>query len=271
MPDFMGSDRDVSIIAASKPPKVAGYVTGSGGVCWSLQEWDMFPETQTAHVRIDQSPSLSLFAAGKADVADVESGAATITTFITAAKSRQKDGLRSTIYIAAASANGAHTQIMNAGLINVVDWWIADWNLNQTEAMQRLGTSNVVAVQWASPTSNPNTILPGTKLTLSQANADLSVALEGWFPVQPQATPTAVVPDVRGKRTDAAVAEIKAAGFVAGSHATVAGTVNGQTPGPGERATIGSTIDLSVAPDPAKLSVSLTLVSEDSGKTWSVG
>lgn len=38
----------------------------------------------------------------------------------------------------------------------------------------------IVAVQWASPSSNPDTPLPRSSLTLRQANCDLSVTLDYW-------------------------------------------------------------------------------------------
>jgi hypothetical protein len=54
----------------------------------------------------------------------------------------------------------------------------------QAQADNLLGTRlhghKVVAVQWASPSSNPNTPLPRSSLTLRQANCDLSVTLDYW-------------------------------------------------------------------------------------------
>ena len=56
------------------------------------------------------------------------------------------------------------------------------------------------------------------------------------------------VPNLKGMTTTAAVAKLKSVGLVAGAHATEAGTVNGQTPGPGVSVPKGSKVDLSVAP-----------------------
>ena len=47
------------------------------------------------------------------------------------------------------------------------------------------GPFPVKAVQWASPSSNPGTLVPGTGLTLTQANCDLSVADKSWPSVPP--------------------------------------------------------------------------------------
>jgi hypothetical protein len=62
--------------------------------------------------------------------------------------------------------------------------WLADWSLSRAQADNLLGTRlhghKVVAVQWASPSSNPNTPLPRSSLTLRQANCDLSVTLDYW-------------------------------------------------------------------------------------------
>lgn len=182
MLDFIGSDKNVAQLAALHPKKVAGYVTGSSGILWSLQEWDMFPDDQTGKVRIDQSPGLALFAAGKADVADVETGAGTIDHFITAAiKRRDNLSIKSTIYIQASSVNTAHAKCQAAGILDHVLWWVADWNLTVQEATARLNDT-VVAVQYASPTSNPDTDIPGSHLRLIDVGVDLSVARADWHP-----------------------------------------------------------------------------------------
>jgi len=66
-----------------------------------------------------------------------------------------------------------------------VNLWIADWSLSEAEAVRLLSTSGaypVVAVQWASPASNPNTTVPGGAKTLAEANLDLSITIASWFP-----------------------------------------------------------------------------------------
>src|SRR5215472_48372 len=80
-------------------PKVAGYVTGTGAVPWTATQWASFPHA--GHVRIDQTPGLAVFSAGHADVADVESLAGTVGSFVNAVRARIAAGaaLRwSTIY-----------------------------------------------------------------------------------------------------------------------------------------------------------------------------
>ena len=44
----------------------------------------------------------------------------------------------------------------------------------------RLDGHKIVAVQWASPSSNPDMPLPRSGLTLEQANCDLPVTPDYW-------------------------------------------------------------------------------------------
>jgi len=172
-------------------PKVAGYVTGTSDIAWTAAQWALFP--RAGHVRIDQSPALAAFAAGHADVADVEFLAGTVGSFVNAVRRRIAAGPAerwSTIYgtdstIAAASAalqaGGPH-----GWYYGHVDCWLANWNLNEAEATALIGHLihglTCRAVQWASPTSNPRTIVPGGTVPLSQAQVDLSVAQTTWHP-----------------------------------------------------------------------------------------
>lgn len=64
--------------------------------------------------------------------------------------------------------------ILGPGLGRSVFYRIADWSVSATEAASMLG-GNIYAWQWASPSSNPGTLLPGTGLTLAEAQCDLNV------------------------------------------------------------------------------------------------
>ena len=84
------------------------------------------------------------------------------------------------------ASDGPFTDLMVACAAQHVDvrsvyWREANWDLSRAQALVRLDGLRY-AVQWASPTSNPETLIPGTQTTLSEANLDLNVArLSGTF------------------------------------------------------------------------------------------
>lgn len=167
--------------------KIAGYVTGSGGIAWGDADWARFPHA--SHVRIDQSPDGH--APLQSDVLDVESGAATPAVAVDWIKRRIAAGITwSTIYGGADTLAAVHAALEAAGqhgwYYGHVYAWLANWNLNQTGAAAQIGQQasglTIVAVQWASPASNPHTLVPGTNTTLAAANVDLSETADSWFP-----------------------------------------------------------------------------------------
>lgn len=167
-------------------PKVAGYDTGTPDIDWNEDDWADFPNS--GHVIIDQSykenPGFKNYAEGKANVADVEAGTGSIAEFIDASRQRFKDGRDAWIYGSRATITEAASDLTGKEQART-GAWLADWNLSQSEAETLIGTSiggiRVVAVQWASPSSNPNTIVPGGTMTLKDAQVDLSVTEAGWF------------------------------------------------------------------------------------------
>lgn len=168
--------------------KVAGYVTGSGDIPWTDAEWALFPHA--GHVTINQAPGSSQPFIG--NVKDIETGAGSIADFVAEARIReQQRHWNYAGYVDAADAAACAAACRSAGL-SMVELWIADWRLNRQQAIAQLGTMvngyPVVGIQWASPTSNPDTIVPGSTLTLKEANIDLSVTVASWFP--PPAAPT---------------------------------------------------------------------------------
>lgn len=168
---------DATNIPASIP-KVAGYVTGTPDICWTATDWAHFPSS--GHVRIDQSVALASWAAGAADVADMEMGAATQATVIQAALERKAKGWWSFVYVAEGNYTALQAAVQAAGLTGHVQYWIADWNLDEAQAVAQLG-GDVVAVQYASPSSDPDMLVPGDSHNLAQANADISVTVPSWF------------------------------------------------------------------------------------------
>jgi len=171
----------------AKTPKVGGYTTGILGVEWTAADWAEFPDA--GHNRIDQSDG-GVDPLGS-DTLDIELGAATPEQFVDWVKTRIEHNIKwSTCYggrevlaevQAALDAGGS-----NGWYYGHVNCWLADWSLDQAEATALIGTEisglTCVAVQWASPASNPTTIVPGSTLNLAQANVDLSVALASWRP-----------------------------------------------------------------------------------------
>jgi hypothetical protein len=167
--------------------KVAGYVTGSPDIQWTTADWARFPKA--SKVRIDQAPGGHAFATGGAEVLDVENGAATIANAVAGVLERQKKNEYSTIYISQSNLTALQDALRAAkAVMNRVGFWVANWSLSETEAAAALG-NELVAIQYASPTSNPLTIIPGGTMTLRQANVDLSVTLSSWYP--PPAPPPA--------------------------------------------------------------------------------
>ena len=161
---------------------VMGYVTQAtpeSGIQWADEDWARFP--YAGKMRIDQSGSLSPFATLAADVADIEYGAGTMGAFLTAARERKGRGHDSTLYISYDNFESAVQDVASSGLSSSVLYAIADWSLSLEQASAFIGARNIQLVQWASPTSNPDTLVPGSTKTLAEAKVDLSVKASGWF------------------------------------------------------------------------------------------
>ena len=167
-------------------PKVAGYVTGTSAVLWTPQDWGRFNPVVTGLVRIDQGFTWPP-APASYDVLDVENLAVTAAEVPAAVQARIAAGITWTTIYGSASALAAVAAQLRAAPFGTgwyyghVDCWLADWNLDEAGAAAVLGTPisglTCHAVQWASPSSNPGTALPGSTLTLAQANCDLSVTV----------------------------------------------------------------------------------------------
>jgi hypothetical protein len=169
-------------------PYVGGYVSGSGGIEWTAAQWALFGKSR--HVRIYQSVFENAVPFDAFDVYDMESGAVTPAQAARGVAGRVHAGIDWTTGYGSdgmLAAFASEVQKFGHAVWNGhVNCWLADWNLNEAEAAKLIGTKihgmTCVAVQWASPTSNPNTLLPGTKLTLREANVDLSVVDGTWVP-----------------------------------------------------------------------------------------
>jgi hypothetical protein len=162
-------------------PKVAGYITGTPDIRWTNADWDRFPHS--GKVRINQDGSTDVSEAGVADVADYEPGAFSEAQVLEWVKLRKHSHLACAVYVAASNQASLTNALREAGHTGV-DLWVANWDLSEAEAVNLLTTSGnypVVAVQWASPVSNPNTLVPGSAKTLSEANVDLSITVASWL------------------------------------------------------------------------------------------
>lgn len=203
---------NVASIPASTP-KVAGYTTGKGSaIPWTAADWGRFPHA--GHVRIDQD-ALASDPLGS-DVLDVESGAATPAEVPAWVRTRIAHGITwSTIYGTDAALAQVWGALEAAGphgwFFGHVDVWLADWNLSEAQASALVGTlvhgMTCRAVQWASPTSNPGTLVPGGTLTLAQANVDLSVTEPVWHAYVPPVPPPPVL--VTKAEAEAALATLE--------------------------------------------------------------
>jgi hypothetical protein len=182
----------LSALGSNFPQTIASYVTGDDGVPATAAQFAKIA-ADCGVFRYDQSPSLSDFAAGKADGADIENGAGTIVAAVDAAQQREARNWYSWFYVSNGNLASAREAVTGAKLARV-QFIVADWNFSQAEAQAFLADSandDVSAVQWASPSSNPNTVCPGTSRTLAQLNVDLNVTRAGWFVKASNTTPPA--------------------------------------------------------------------------------
>ncbi len=167
-------------------PKVAGYTTGTADIAWTPEDWARFPDA--GHVRIDQG--LGTFEPLSCDVFDIEAKAITPDQAVQGIRIRIAAGLTwTTIYAGRSSLLEfryalADTSGPDGWYYGHVDAWLGDWNLPRAEAAALIGQElhgiTLRAVQWASPSSNPAALVPGSLLTLREANVDLSVADPAW-------------------------------------------------------------------------------------------
>lgn len=139
-------------------------------------------------VRIDQAPTNALY--GHATVKDGEPGAALNSNIAALAAA----GARFVAYTFEANLGALRQAVNRTGKGANVRYWVAWWDLNEAQALNYLAQHpDVVAIQWNSPSTRPNLIVPGTGLTARQLNVDLSVGrADFWLPqAKPQPKPAA--------------------------------------------------------------------------------
>jgi hypothetical protein len=156
--------------------QVQGYITGDADIRWTSEDWKRFPRYRELSIAQlpDNDPA--------AWVLDVEPNAATDLAAVDWTKKRHAAKRPAFIYVSKDNVAALYRSLAAAKEVDQTYIWLANWNLDQAEAEAMIGTEyegfKVVGVQWASPTSNPKTYLPGTNYTLADCGCDLSVFAE---------------------------------------------------------------------------------------------
>lgn len=178
---------DVTGVNAPNIPAVAAlgiialYATGTDGIEATAAEIARFKNAGVGVVLIDQTPSLSVFAAGLADIADVEQGAGTVETAVAAVLDRQAHGWQSTIYLSYDSLDSMIAAFTGEVDRDRVQFGVANYEWSQEQSENLLAANASWAYcQYGDPESNPNTLVPGTSVTLSKAQCDIDVAKGSW-------------------------------------------------------------------------------------------
>jgi hypothetical protein len=170
------------------PAVLAGYVTGSDGVDWPAHYWTDLA-TKCGLFRYDHTPALDLFSSGAADGAHIERGPGVLAEAIIAAQIREAHGWDSYFYFFQ-DVLGDARQDVAASALKRVRFIIANWSDSRAAAEAFIAANpDVVGVQWASPSSNPDTICPGTSKTLAELNVNLNVTQAGFFALHPAPPP----------------------------------------------------------------------------------
>jgi hypothetical protein len=180
--DCIGSSVGNLVVAGAKPGAIWPYCTGSDGIAWSPGEIDHFRKQGAKVFLVNQGYEQTPDDALHGDEFDYESGAWRLADLMQVIANRRKVSWSTRVYCAWSGYAEIKQLMTRAGITRSVFFRIADWNLDQYMADLELH-GDVYAGQWASPTSNPSTLIPGTTMTLAEANADLSVFLRiptGW-------------------------------------------------------------------------------------------
>lgn len=179
--DCLGDNVQRLIDAGAKPAAIWPYISGSDGIEWTEAQIDHWKATALIY-RVNQGYHQGPGDALKGDEFDVENGAWSIAQMVEIVRARRAVSWSTRVYGAWATYGTLKQELAQAGVGGSVWWRIADWNLDEHLADLELH-ADVYAGQWASPSSNPATLVPGTRLTLAEAGADLSVVLRentGW-------------------------------------------------------------------------------------------
>lgn len=163
-------------------PTVGVYVTGSGDVPWRADQIARFHSSGIERFNQDNNTDPRV-----GNSFDCEALAGTIRGAVLWSIGRHRLGAVPVVYIQESNLGTLEGELSFGGVDN---YWIhlANWGLTRAQAERRLG-GHIKAVQCQSPSSNPNTLVPGSHLTLAQANVDVSVCADDFFP-PPRTLPT---------------------------------------------------------------------------------
>lgn len=159
-------------------PAIWPYVTGSKAIVWTPEQIAAFPKAHV--VRVNQGfNSWGDLDGDEFDIEEMAWNPDQVANVVAARRARNW----STRLYGTYDTYGQVTRLLaDAGTRRSTWWRIADWDLSAHLAQQELW-GDVYAGQYASPSSNPHTIIPGTAHDLMTANCDLNVLLlenTGW-------------------------------------------------------------------------------------------
>lgn len=178
--DCLGSS--VQHLLDTKPTVIWPYVTGTDGIAWTPEEIDHFRKLGASIILVNQGVDQGPGQALTGDEFDFEAGAWTLPHLLEIVNVRRKASWSTRVYCTWSNYGAIKQALAEAGTGKSVFFRIADWNIDEHVAELELH-GDVYAGQWASPTTNPATLIPGTNLTLAEAGANLSVLLRtgtGW-------------------------------------------------------------------------------------------
>lgn len=175
-------------------PCVIGYDTGSDTVPWSQTEWDMFPNSIKLHItQLNGVNDLD------SDIIDIEDLAATIPEAVQWCKDRKARGKIATCYCSGSNVTPLVNALIAGGINNGVYLGVAHPGMSLQDAQAILDSAGgpfpIAYVQYAWPDANlgGDLLVPGSNLTLAQANIDLNLIRNDWLelirPSKPVVTP----------------------------------------------------------------------------------
>lgn len=177
---------------------VIGYDTGSGTVPWTQTEWNRFTNAIKLHItQIDGVNDV------QSDIVDIEPQAATIDQAVTWCKERIAAKKIPTCYVDGSEVTPLVNALIAAGINSGVYLGVAHPGISLADAQAILdnpgGPFPIAYIQYAWPDLKlgGNLKVPGSNLTLNQANVDLNLIRNDWLElVRPASKPPVPVPIV---------------------------------------------------------------------------